>query len=127
MVMENILKFENGSRSLLIQPGFRSLLFHASHDEMMTSVREGLADHIHNLPPTGATEVGEEPEEEIGAVTRESEHSKGIGSTLSETEVAAIPHTRTGWLRQKRKDRTCPKWWTISFFSVIGNQTPVSK
>ena len=91
MVMENILKFENGSRSLLIQPGFRSLLFHASHDEMMTSVREGLADHIHNLPPTGATEVGEEPEEEIGAVTRESEHSKGIGSTLSETEVAAIP------------------------------------
>ena len=82
MVRENIIKSEKG---------FRPLLFHASLDEMMASVREGLADHINKLLRAGASDVGAEPEDEIGTVTTESAHPEGIGGTLLESGDTAIP------------------------------------
>ena len=43
LVLEKVVSFEKGSRSLR---------FHAGRDEMMTSVREGLAGHINSLNGT---------------------------------------------------------------------------
>jgi len=80
LVLENILKFEKGRQSLR---------FHAGVDEMMASVREGLAVHISNLSKECAPDRSKAPQEAIGQAASESAPSERTGGTSLITEDAA--------------------------------------
>jgi hypothetical protein len=64
LVMENIQRFGKDSHRLR---------FHASHDEMRVAVREGLAEHIRNLPRTQACDIGAAEQDDLKRETAEED------------------------------------------------------
>jgi len=76
---------------------------------MRCAVREGLADHIARLSQAEAFDVGPDPEEEIGKVTRESAQSEWIEGTSSRAGAPYEEIPETVGQATARAERGQPK------------------